>query len=346
MGAVRRVVGVVLALAVCAGGVALAVVAVPLASYEQRGIEVDAIDDSVVSVTTREIDLASSATVSAVWSSERRVRLPAVTGLVTALTASPGVEVDCGTEVLRVDGRPMLAYCGPGPLFREVSAQTRGTDAAEFVQFLQRIELLSPGDVTSDQLNEVIRDMQTSVGWTVDGTVSPGDLVWIEAPFVPSGVLVEPGMTVEAAHDVLLVEPELVSATVTISDGARPAESQSDMVFSLDGSNASYPVRSGGVIADLDGLEGELRSRPIDGGLPATALGSVRLAVPLPALTVPATAVVSGPTGECVQVRDADGDRAVSVSVIGSSIGVVFVDGDIANGDEVVVAPDAGAAQC
>ncbi len=347
MGAVvKRLVVVVVALAVCVGGVSLAVVALPLASYEQRGVDAEAVEASVVAVTSREIDLASSATVAAVWSSERRVRLPSVSGLVSSVSVTPGVELGCAQEVLRVAGRALLAYCGPSPLFRDVSSRTRGADAAEFVAFLQRVGLLVDGEVTRQQVDRVIRNVQAWMGWPVSGAVTPGDFVWIGEPFVPSEVLVEPGMTVSAGADVLQVAPGLESATVTAGSGARPADAAaSGLVFALDSSPTTYPVGADGAVADLAGLEGELRGRLVEGELPVSAVGSVRLAVPLSALTVPATAVVSGLAGECVFVRDAGAERGVPVSVLGSSIGVVFVDGAIADGDEVVVAPD-GSSGC
>lgn len=337
----KRVLGVLVALAVCVGGVALAVIALPLASYEQRGAVNEAVDASVVSVTSREIDLASAATVSAVWSQDRRVRLPAVSGLVSLVLVEPGVEVQCAQGVARVGGRVLLSYCAPSPLFRDVSSRTVGTDADEFTTFLQEAGLLAEGEVTRQQVNQVIRDLQAFMGWTVNGVVTPSDFVWIGEPFMPSDVLVEPGMTVSEGADVMQVAPALETATLTVGSGARPGDGATPgLVFSLDGSPTSYSVGPDGGIADLAGLEVELRTRLVDGELPVSVVGAVRLAEPVLALTVPATAVVSGPGGECVWVRDAGGERAVPVSVLGSSIGVVYVDGDIMDGDEVVVAPD------
>lgn len=345
-GVVKRVAGIVLALAVCVGGVSLAVVALPLASYEQRGVDTDATEASVVSVTSREIDLASAATVVVEWSGDRLVRLPAVSGLVSSVSVGPGVEVVCAQEVLRVAGRVLMAYCGPSPLFRDVSSRSRGADAAEFVDFLQQVGLLADGEVTSSQVDRVIRDVQAFVGWRVNGVVTPADFVWIGAPFVPSDVLVEAGMTVSDGTDVMQVAPGLVSATVTVGSGPRPADgSESALVFALDSSATTYPLGADGTVADLGALEGELRSRPTDGELPVSAVGSVRLAEPILASTVPATALVSGAAGECVRVRDTDGERVVPVTVLGSSIGVVYVDGAIADGDQVVVAPD-GSSGC
>jgi hypothetical protein len=338
---VRRVVGVLVALAVCASGVSLAVIALPLASYEQRPIDTDAADASAVAVTTREIDLAAPATVAAVWSADRRVRLPAVSGLVSSVSVSPGVELGCAQEVLRVSGRALLAYCGPGPLFRDVSSRTNGADASEFVAFMQRVGLLEQGEVTRQQVDRAIRNVQAWMKWPVTGAVTPQDFVWIGEPFIPSDVLVEPGVIVAAGADVLQIAPVVESATVAVGSGARAGDAAtSGFVFALDSSSTTYAVGTDGTIDDLSGLAAELRERLVDGELPASAVGTVRLEKPLSALTVPATAVLSGPSGECVRVSGAGGDRAVPVSVLGSSVGVVYVDGAITDGDQVVVAPD------
>jgi hypothetical protein len=263
-----------------------------------------------------------------------------VSGLVSSVAVQPGVEVACGQEVLRVAGRVLLAYCGPGPLFRGVSSRTTGADADQFVEFLRGLGLLADGDVTRQQVDRAIRDLQALLGWTVNGVVMPGDFVWIGAPFVPSAVLLEPGMSVDAAGDVMQVASTLVSATVTVGSGAQPVDSSSSpFVFALDSSTETYPVGADGTIEGLAALEGELRARLANGELPVSAVGSVRLAEPVLALTVPATAVVSGSAGECVWIRDGSVERVVPVSVLGSSIGVVFVEGEISNGDEVVVAP-------
>ncbi|HMP84332.1 MAG TPA: hypothetical protein PKA41_16660, partial [Verrucomicrobiota bacterium] len=94
----------------------------------------------------------------------------------------------------------------------------------------------------------------------------------------------------QKAGEVMQVAPALTSARMEVGSGARPAEGSSPpLVFALDGSESTYRLGADGSITDLEGLEGELRSRVDGPELPAMAVGSVRLAEPILASTVPAS---------------------------------------------------------
>ena len=97
--------------AVVAGAVALSVVAVPLASYDQITSDVDAVAAATVSVVSRPTDLPVNASADLVWSSPRVVRSSSA-GVVSAVFAAPGVEIGCGVAVFEVDSFPVVSYCG------------------------------------------------------------------------------------------------------------------------------------------------------------------------------------------------------------------------------------------
>lgn len=334
----RRLAAVVMGLCLAVGAVALAAVALPLSQY-RTGSGTDLAMETV-SAVERQSDLAVNGSVRLSWSTARVFRAGATSGLVTAVTARPGEGVDCGDPVLEVDGVQLWAYCGPRPLWRDISAGTRGSDRDELVEFLSVAGLLEevPAEATNSEVGDAIAHLHGAAGSAASKIASPGEFVWIgDGAATPTGVAVEAGQTLSGGDPVLVIDAALTEATV---DSADSATDTGERVFGVDRSSERFDVVDGR-ISDVAGLSAVLEQQGLLAeGLPDVATGSTRLRDPIEMITVPATAVLSGSGDVCVLVVDGDGTRSVSVVPQSASVGTVFVIGDITAGDAVVVNPD------
>lgn len=342
----RRGVAGLVGVAVVAGAVALSVVAVPLASYDQITSDVDAVAAATVSVVSRPTDLPVNASADLVWSSPRVVRSSSA-GVVSAVFAAPGVEIGCGVAVFEVDSFPVVSYCGPRPLTGAVSATSKGRDTDDFVAWLRSVGFFEGVAAPSAaQRRDAIRFWQASLGMAVDATVEPGELVWLTEPFTPTAVALEPGVPIAPGDTVMSVAERLTSATVTVTapvaDESSPGGAdEAPMVFGVDTNPARVSVDADGAIGDVAALESMLRETGLlADGLPASAAGSVRLAAPVQLATVPASSIITGGSGTCVIAVDGGTRSVVPVTVRSSSVGTVFVDGELSDGTLVSVDPD------
>ena len=342
----RRGVAGLVGVAVVGGAVALSGVAVPVGGYDQNTPGGDGGAAGAVSVVSRPTDLPVNASADLVWSSPRVVRSSSA-GVVSAVFAAPGVEIGCGVAVFEVDSFPVVSYCGPRPLTGAVSATSKGRDTDDFVAWLRSVGFFEGVAAPSAaQRRDAIRFWQASLGMAVDATVEPGELVWLTEPFTPTAVAVEPGVPIAPGDTVMSVAERLTSATVNIT---APVADESSA-----GGPGEGPLVSGGAtnpergsvdtdaaIGDVASLESMLRETGLlADGLPASAAGSVRLAEPVQLATVPASSIITGGSGTCVIAVDGDARSVVPVTVLSSSVGTVFVDGELSDGTLVSVDPD------
>jgi hypothetical protein len=341
----RRGVAGLVGVAVVAGAVALSVVAVPLASYEKIASNAETVAAATVSVVSRPTDLPVNASADLVWSSPQVVRSSSA-GVVSAVFAAPRVEVGCGVAVFEVDSFPVVSYCGPRPLTGAVSATSKGRDTDDFVAWLRSVGFFEGVAAPSAaQRRDAIRFWQASLGMAVDATVEPGELVWLTEPFTPTAVSVEPGVPIAPGDTVMSVAERLTSATVNVTapvaDESAGGADEAPMVFGVDTNPARVSVDADGAIGDVGSLESMLRETGLlADGLPASAAGSVRLAEPVQLATVPASSIITGGSGTCVIAVDGDARSVVPVTVLSSSVGTVFVDGELSDGTLVSVDPD------
>lgn len=335
-----RIVNAVVTLILCVGAIALASIALPLAKYDEPSSAPAVGGD--IQVTSRQTDFAAPATAQLVWSVERLVSLNQASGTVTRVMVKSGQRVECGAPVIEIDGLPLLAYCAESPLYRPVTAASKGRDADEFAAFVLSLGLLKPNEVNDARRRVLVyRALQKFLGRSATDLFSPGDLVWIGTPATPTEVSVRVGQTVSAGTDVFKVATQLESAVVALTNA--PA---GPVLFSIEGDPGRLSVGEDGAVADLSLLQTALDvagRKPEE--MPSDTAGRVRLATPIAAWAVPASAVVSGKSGVCVLVRgDSEGAQPVAVVPVDASVGTVLVTGDLQPGDRVLTDP--GPLQC
>ena len=331
----RRALTGLAALLLTAAAVGIAVIAVPLTHYRPERPVVLA--DSTVSAVTAGTDLPRTVSVSLWWSNAQSFRLGASSGLVTSVAATAGSEVGCGAPVVQLDGRWVLAYCGPRPLWREIAADTVGADRDEAVAFLVMTGYLRPAAAvaTRSEVSAAIRALQTLSGWKATGVLTPAELLWLREPVTPSSVELVAGQTVAGGEAVMSIASTLQSGQVV---GEQPG--QSGRVFGLEGSAQRFELTAGTVV-DLAGLQAELHRRGLTvDALPSTAAGSTRLAQSAQFVTVPASAIVSDANGVCVQVIEGDVRRAVAVVPVDSVGDSAYVTGTLTAGADILVNPN------
>lgn len=323
------------------GAIGLAVVAIPLARYDDATRASVELDPLAVAVVTMETDLAAPTTVDLTWSEPFVVR-SASDGLVSGVYVSPGEPVACGVAAFEVNARPVLAYCGPRPLSATVTSRSVGRDTDEFIAFLRTLGFFAAveGAPTSSDMRDAIRWWQASAGAVVDATVEPADLLWVGAALTPTSIGVQAGQMIQAGDEVLTVDSRLTDGVVNLNAVDLPPDAQ--LVFGVLDDPGRSSVDQEGRIRHVAELERVLRARGLLAeGLPASATGAVRLAVPERLVTVPASSIVTAESGTCVFVVESTNLRSVEVLVAASSVGTVFVRSALlASGANVLVNPD------
>lgn len=316
--------------------IAVAALAIPLADYRATSSQAPA--GALTAVVLRTTDIPSAASLAVRWDDGQTAVVRAA-GLVTAVFAADGERIECGDRVVEIDGAPLVAYCAPRPLWREVGGSTVGADAEEVAEFLRASgDLDGSGSPEPAALTSAIRSFQRGAGQAVTGTIAPGDMVWIGSPVEPT-VDIHVGDSVIDGDLALRVPPAVVSARL---DPARPADGVDDSVFTLDDSDVPFDLDDGGNVVDVAALSAEVAAiSSFEGDPPPVLTGSIRLAQPREVASLPATSIVSGSSGVCVHiVADDGGAEPVAVEVVGSSVGIVLVTGPLTPGSQVTSAPD------
>lgn len=332
------VLGVVLTLTICAGSVALAIVAFPLADY--RPADAATLRDETVAVVSRTTRRTAAASVELEWSAARQVKVGDAAGKVTAVFATAGEPLACGSPVAAVDGAVLWALCGNVPLWRDVTATTKGADADAVADLLIGLEQLSEADRSNGwRRAEAFKGLQRYLGQTATGVFRPSDAVFIGEEITPSRVLAKVGDRVSGDTGLLAIDAALLSATVVRATGATLATP--GWVFTTDGSPVELPISADGRL-DAGALEQLVAStvENADTTLPTRVQGTVRLAEPISFAGVPPSALVTAPDGSTCAVLASGG--TTPVTVVDSATGMVMVDADLVEGTLIRNLPPAG----
>jgi hypothetical protein len=332
---VRRLLALVVVIAMVCGAVALSIIALPLSRYEP--IEPSALQTSgSVDVVPRQTDVPRAATVRLTWSTTQTVPLTGVTGRVTAILVASGEEVACAAPAIEVDGRVLLTYCAERPMWREISGTTKGRDVDEFDAFLVERGLMDADDVGSGSARvKAVKALQGFLGLRATGTVAPADFVWMSAPFTPTVVNVEIGERIADDATLMTSEARLVEAIVEpLPDGDRP------LLFGVDGSAERITVSDTSGRLDAAATEAVVRAGEFDPEkLPTSVNGTVRLSTPVEVWAVPASGIVSSTSGSCVAVVSDSSRSMVPVEIVESNVGTVLVAGQLNPANRVVAEP-------
>jgi multidrug efflux pump subunit AcrA (membrane-fusion protein) len=278
-------------------------------------------------------------------------------GTFTALPDG-GDEVGCGDVLYRVDDRPVLALCGAVPAYRDLRRGDAGNDVRQLNANLHALgyDADPDDDDFTARTRKALEKLQHDRGCAVtgeiriDGAVVLPDPVRIAAVTGQLGGPAQPGAQVaQATSDTLEVQAGLEPAQqgeVEVGDRAR---------ITLPG-NTSVPGkvdRLGKVAQVPAGPDADPAAATVPAYLtlddPAKARGLDRAPVQVDittagvedVLSVPVTALVGRSGGGfAVEVVRDDGRRelvAVQVGLFDSAAGRVQVEGDLREGDPVVV---------
>ncbi len=277
-------------------------------------------------------------------------------GVYTELPES-GDEVDCGDVLYRVDDRPVLLLCGTVPAYRDLQIGDEGRDVRQLNRNLRALDYdtVAGGDFTW-RTERALRALQHDEGVDETGELDVGDLVVLPRPVRIARVTGELGgparpgaVMAEATSNTLGVHVDLDasqpgqvkrgdraritlpgnrSATGKVKELGRVAQAPSRQ--DADAGDATIPAFIG---LDDPGSARGLDRAPVQVEIATEGVKS--------ALSVPVTALVGTSGGRfAVEVVRAGGRRglvAVRLGLFDSAGGRVEVEGDLREGDAVVV---------
>lgn len=239
---------------------------------------------------------------------------------VTAVSAEVDGEIGPGQELLRLDGRPMVAVVGDTPYWRPLDRFVPdGPDVEMLEQFLTD-EGYSPGTVNqefSGLTEDALEAWQEDNGYPVDGVFLPTDLAVQQWPATVGDVLVDVGDSVTPGQPMIAVVDAELAVTIRIdpTDRSRlePGLPATITVTASD-IEADGSVRELADAPDVDG-QGVERYRgevAVDGDLELVEGAAVRVEVTLAevidALVVPVASVsLDGSGTEEVRILAPDG---------------------------------------
>lgn len=251
-------------------------------------------------------------------------------GVVTATTCPRSAPWRSGQAVVRVDGEPVIAIAADTPPYRDLQVGSTGPDVRAVEASLNRLGLLDTVDdyfgASTLQAWNALRERR--------GAASPSSqllmqqLVWLPQERLRLttcsarlGQRIAPGQPI-ATTESQLTGLRIASVPPDLTPGAR--------ILTVAGVNLRAD-RSGGAI--LDGQRGRLTRQPefrlslrtAESQAPVPLAGTLALADPISAISVPISAVV-GSTRTCVV--SAAGD-AIDVAVLTSSLGRSVVTSEV-----------------
>jgi hypothetical protein len=262
-----------------------------------------------------------------------------------------GDKIDCGGVLYRVDDRPVLLLCGPVPAYRAL----RVRDAGQDVRQLNR-NLHVRGDAFTTKTQKALKALQRRKGVHVTGALALGDAVFLpEAVRIAKvtgqlGGSAQPGaQALNATSDTLHVQVNLdPSDQGQVKRGDRAQitlPGNTTVTGKVDGFGrvAEAPAGQGSSAADATiptyiSLDDPGKARGLDKAPVGVVITTAGVAS---ALSVPVTALVGKSGGgfavEVVRAGERRDLVAVQVGLFDTADGRVQVEGDLREGDRVVV---------
>ncbi|AND17128.1 hypothetical protein C5C18_03040 [Rathayibacter tritici] len=282
---------------------------------------------------------------------------PAWSGVVEASSASPGAVLRSGDIIATIAGIDRMAVASERPFSTELRVGDEGDDAAALNELLRGLDLDAPDShrFTVPTLRAV-RELAHSLGvpGTADlQTFDPAWLVYLPSSQVTiaTSALYVGALAPAPGQSLATTRPAVTSAVldaVTTADAGEggatgvqeattAAESERLEIVgtALPLSEDRRSIAASG-LADLQRLVADDRARA-DGVLVADAAAGT-VVVPSAALGTDGTCVLARAAGGAAQRRE--------VAVESSSLGRSTVSGDLASGDEVLVAAGTGDPPC
>jgi Putative peptidoglycan binding domain len=261
-----------------------------------------------------------------------------------------GDKVDCGDVLYRVDDDPVLLLCGTVPAYRNLGIGDKGKDVGQLNRNLRTF-----GNEFTWKTEEALEKLQRDKGLDETGKLDRADAVFLPGSVRIAKVTGEPGgsalpgaQVAQATSDTLQVQADLdASQQVEVKKGDRAR-------ITLPGNTSvKGKVDRLGKVARTAGNDDDAGAATIPAYIsldePRKARGLDRAPVQVDittkgvesALSVPVTAIVGRSGGGfAVEVVRAGARRelvAVKLGLFDTADGRVQVEGDLREGDSVVV---------
>jgi peptidoglycan hydrolase-like protein with peptidoglycan-binding domain len=275
-----------------------------------------------------------------------------------------GDKVDCGDVFYRVDDHPVLLLCGTVPAYRDLDTGDQGNDVGQLNRNLH--ELGSDADAGVDidpddneftwETEAALEELQDHNGFKETGALDLDDAVFLPQSARIAKVTGQLGGSVRPGAQVALATSDTLEVHVDLEASQQGDVREGDRAQIALPDNESVTGR-----VDRLGRVAQARSGPNAGAGGATIPAYISLDDPekargldkapvqveitakgvKSALSVPVTAIVgkSG-GGYAVEIVRDGGQRelvAVELGLFDASAGRVEVEGDVAEGDQVVV---------
>lgn len=258
-------------------------------------------------------------------------------GTVTSLPEEGG-QIEAGEPLLSVDLRPTIVMQGEVPMFRDLARNDRGADVVQFQAALHRLGWLEdePNGVVGSSTLNAWHGLLESLEADFDGVVRRSDVIFV--PSLPA--LVEEVATAvgqDAIGDLVVLSDTSYEIRAPLPQDSVAEVARGDTVEVIDGLQKHH-----GTVAGLLEEGGELIALlSIETGLEPRRTYRARIfGLPLgQGLLVPQSAIHATATGDLFVIRwGADGQMTeVPITVRASTPTEVLIDGDLAEGDELVV---------
>ena len=262
-----------------------------------------------------------------------------------------GQQISVGDILWEIDNQPVVYMPGELPMYRELyRGAKKGEDILQLEEFLIAQGFGPEGWVADNSFNNrtraAVKAFQKERGMTQDGVLGPGNLVVGSSP-IRVETRANKGDRTEAGPILFVTESVAkVSLTATSRQLANFQKTPEVTVILGDGSELLANLdKVKSTPADENGSFGYEISYAVQSG----ASGSVSEAQPVKiklvqvlatdALTVPVDALIAlAEGGYAVEVRTPGGTVLRGVEVLDFDDTIVAISGEIAEGDEVVVA--------
>jgi peptidoglycan hydrolase-like protein with peptidoglycan-binding domain len=275
-----------------------------------------------------------------------------------------GDRVVCGEVLYRVDEKPVLLLCGAVPAYRDLHQGDAGEDVRQLNQNLHELGYdadidIDPADgVFSSRTEAALRVLQQTKGFEVTGALGVDDAVVLPWSLRIAEVTGELGGTAEPGAQVLRATSDTLEVQIELDASEREAVKPGDAVqITLPGNTSATGTvdRLGRIAQAPDGPDADAGDATIGAYIsldhPEEARGLDKAPVQVEiaakgvedALSVPVTAIFGKSGGGFAVEVVRDGGRrelvAVELGLFDTAGGRVQVDGDVREGDRVVVPP-------
>jgi multidrug efflux pump subunit AcrA (membrane-fusion protein) len=276
-------------------------------------------------------------------------------GIYTELPGE-GDRVDCGDVLYRVDDDPVLLLCGPVPAYRDLDLGDKGSDVRQLNRNLHELGYDARADDKQFtwRTEEALEQLQHDKGATATGALDVGDAVFLSKSARISKVTAELGGAARPGAQVAQATSGTLEVQVELAASQRGDVKQGDRArITLPGNRSvKGKVARLGKIARTAGKDDVGNATipayiSLDVPRKARGLDSAPVRVDIAtkgvesALSVPVTALVGRSGGGFAVEVVRDGGRrelvAVDLGLFDTTAGRVEVEGELAEGDHVVV---------